>query len=87
MQFELAKLDMLDALLEKRNNMFVFNLVVDFFAVAAGCDNVHQAQAAQVMRNSRFTDADCRRQEINIEFLVGEDGKDAHPAGIAECAK
>jgi hypothetical protein len=79
--------DVLHALPKKGQDMLVFHLVKDFTAVFAGPDELHLAEAAQVMRDGRFADADGLGQGGNVHFAFREYRDKAHSAGIAEDAK
>jgi len=80
-------LDVFYPLLEKGDEVIVIDPVENFFAIAAGLDDLHLAQASQLVRDRRFGDADDFRQRTDIELIVRQNRQDAHPAGIAEGAK
>ena len=79
--------DMIHALLKKCQDMFILDAVIDFFSVAARLDNLHLAQAAQMMRDARFGNPNGERKLGNVYLTGGEGGQYPHPGGVAEGAK
>ena len=67
--------------------MFILYTIKDLFSLTAHLDNVHLPQAAQMVRHSRFADADRFSQRSDVHLTADQQRENAHAAGVAEGAE
>ena len=76
-----------DALLKQREHVLIFDPVAHLLPIPAGPHQPHPAQPTQRVRDSRLGHSQPARQRAQVQFPAWQGGEDAHPTGIAECAK
>ncbi len=80
-------LHVIQSLPEQGGDMIVVQTVENLSPLFARADEAHLPQPAHVMRDSRFTNANCLSQRADVHFTVCQRRDEAHTAGVAEGAK
>ena len=83
----LPLLDMPNALPKQFDEVIVLDTVVNLLPLSPGLDQVHLAQATQVVRHRRLTDPHSMGKSADIQLTNRQFGEQQHPASIAEGTK